>query len=263
MAASTAPTTAFITVAGKKTQLTKGGSGPPLLYLHSSSGETEWMPFHAALALRHTVYLPAHPGFALSEGLDDVDTVVDLAWHYVDLIEQLGTGPLPVVGFSLGGWIGTQLAILRPKLVRKLVLVASAGLHLPSAPMAEMFIDDLKKLKELVFFDPANPAAELALPTSLDDPRIIHWLRAREAAARVGWNPYMHDPKLPEHLRRVSCPALVLWGRHDRLIPPAHGEYFAKHIPGAHLEVFDRCGHMLPFEKPQEFVSRVHEFLQA
>jgi len=58
------PTTEFPTIAGKKTQLTIGGSGPPLLYLHSAGGETEWMPFHEKLAQHFTVYLPAHPGFA-------------------------------------------------------------------------------------------------------------------------------------------------------------------------------------------------------
>ncbi len=66
------------------------------------------------------------------------------------------------------------------------------------------------------------------------------FLRAREATARVGWNPYLHNPKLPQHLRRVQCPTLVLWGRDDKLIPLAHGEYYAEHIPGARLEVFDR-----------------------
>ena len=57
----TKPTTQFLDVAGKKTQLTVGGEGPPLLYLHSASGETEWMPFHEQLAKHFTVYLPAAP----------------------------------------------------------------------------------------------------------------------------------------------------------------------------------------------------------
>lgn len=48
------PKTSYLTVSGKKTQLTIGGEGPPLLYLHSAGGETEWMPFHAELARRFT-----------------------------------------------------------------------------------------------------------------------------------------------------------------------------------------------------------------
>jgi pimeloyl-ACP methyl ester carboxylesterase len=114
----TAPSTTFPDIAGKKTQLTIGGSGSPLLYLHSAGGETEWMPFHEQLAKHFTVYLPAHPGFADSKGLDEVRDIYDLAWHYVDLIHELKLGSVPVVGFSLGGWTGVELAILRPPLVK-------------------------------------------------------------------------------------------------------------------------------------------------
>lgn len=259
----TAPATTFVDVAGKKTQLTRGGDGPPLLYLHSAGGETEWMPFHEALAEHFTVYVPAHPGFALSEGLEQIDDMGDLVWHYVDLLEQLGLDRVPVVGFSLGAWIGVELAILRPQLVSKLVMVAAAGLHVDGAPMAELFLDDLNKLRRLVFHDPNHPSVELALPASLDDPRILMWLRAREATARVGWNPYLHNPKLPAHLHRVQCPTLLLWGRQDRLIPLAHGEFYAAHIQGAKLHVLDNCGHMLPFEKGDEFVAEARRFLRS
>jgi pimeloyl-ACP methyl ester carboxylesterase len=255
--------TTFLDVAGKRTQLTQGGDGPPLLYLHSAGGETEWMPFHEALAEHFTVYLPAHPGFALSEGLDQIDDMGDLVWHYVDLLDQLGLDEVPIVGFSLGAWLGVELAILRPRRVSKLVMAAAAGLHVDGAPIAELFIDNLDKVRRLVFHDPNHPAAELALPASLDDPRILMWLRAREATARVGWNPYLHNPKLPGHLHRVQCPTLLLWGRQDRLIPLAHGEFYAQHIPGARLQVFDECGHMLPFEKTDEFVAETCGFLLA
>lgn len=256
------PETTFLTVAGKKTQLTVGGSGPPLLYLHSAGGETDWMPFHERLAEHFTVYLPAHPGFADSRGLEEVRDIYDYAWHYADLIAEIKLGPLPIVGFSLGAWTAIELAILRPALVKKLILVNAAGLRLADAPMGELFIDDLEKLKRLLFKDPNDPSISLALPKGLDDTRIIQWLKAREATARVGWNPYLHNPRLPQHLRRVECPALLLWGRHDRLIPLAHGEYYGKHLPNARLEVLD-CGHMLPYEKTDEFVERTVEFLRS
>jgi pimeloyl-ACP methyl ester carboxylesterase len=255
--------TRFPTVAGKKTQLTVGGSGPPLLYLHSAGGETEWMPFHEQLARHFTVYLPAHPGFADSKGLEEVRDIYDYAWHYVDLINELKLGPVPIVGFSLGGWTGVELAILRPSLVKKLVMVAAAGIRVPDAPMGELFIDDLGKLRKLLFHDPNDPSIPLAMPQSLDDPRILQWLRAREATARVAWNPYLHNPRLPQHLRRVECPTLLLWGRHDKLLPLGIGEYYAKHIPGGRLEILDNCGHMLPFEKTEHFVAKTVGFLRG
>jgi pimeloyl-ACP methyl ester carboxylesterase len=258
--ASTSVTTEFVELGEKKIQVTIGGSGAPLLYLHSASGETDWMPFHAALAEKFKVYAPAAPGFALSTGLDEIDNMIDLAWHTMDLMAALNLKQVPIVGFSLGAWLGAQIAILRPQVVQKLVLVNAAGLRLPEAPMAELFIDDLDDLRNLLFHDPNDPSIELAMPTSLEDPRILNWIRAREATARLGWNPYLHDPKLPLHLHRIECPTLVIWGKQDKLIPLAHGQYYAKNIPGARLEVLDPCGHMLPFERPTDFARVVTEF---
>src|SRR6187399_2610702 len=134
------PSTRNINVAGKKTQLTEGGSGPPLLYLHSAGGETEWMPFHEQLARHFTVYLPAHPGFADSKGLEQIRDIYDLAWHYVDFLQEQSLAPISIVGFSLGAWTAVELAILRPQLVKKLVLVNAAGVRVPEAPMGELFI---------------------------------------------------------------------------------------------------------------------------
>ncbi len=255
--------TDFVTVAGKKIQVMRGGKGPPLVYLHSAGGEMDWTAFHNGLAEHFSVIAPAHPGFALSEGLDKIDDMQDLVWHYVDLFEQFDLRHVPVVGFSLGGWIGVELAVLRPELVGKLVMVNAAGLHVPGAPMAELFIDNLDKLRKLLFFDPDSPVAAEAMPLSLDDMRILQFLRAREATARVGWSPYLHNPKLPAHLHRVRCATLLIWGREDKLIPLAHGQHYAKHIAGARLEILDRCGHMLPYEKSEEFVRLATSFLQS
>lgn len=257
------PSTRNINVAGKKTQLTEGGSGPPLLYLHSAGGETEWMPFHEELAKHFTVLLPAHPGFADSKGLEEVRDVTDYAWHYVDMLAELKLKNVPVVGFSLGGWTGMELAILRPELVSKLVLVNSAGVRLADSKMGELFIDDLAKLRALLFKDVNNPVIKLAMPENLEDPRILLWLRAREASARVGWNPYLHNPRLAAHLHRIQCPTKILWGRHDQLIPLPHGEFLASKIPGATLEVFDNAAHMLPFEEPVKFAASVASFVGA
>jgi pimeloyl-ACP methyl ester carboxylesterase len=230
------------------------------LYLHSAAGEG-WTPWHDALAERFTVYAPAHPGFALSEGLDDIDDIHDLVWHTADLMAALKLDSAPVVGFSLGAWLAIELAIMRPSLVERLVMIDAAGLHLDEAPTAELFIDDLDRLRRLIFHDPNHPSATEFFPTSQMDPRLLLWLRAREATARVGWNPYLHDPKLPRHLHRVACPTLLIWGDDDRLIPLPHGEYYARHIPGARLEVIGKCGHMAPFEATEKCAALTLAFL--
>jgi len=256
-----ANTTTTLVVNGHKTQYMTGGSGPDLVYLHSAGGELDWTRFHNGLGQKFTVHAPAHPGFGMSDGLEDIDDIYDMAWHYVDLFEQRGWRQVPVVGFSLGAWLALEIAILRPELISKIVLVNAAGLHVAGAPMAELFIDDFDAAKNLLFYDPRSPVVAEAMPLSFDDPRILQWIKAREATARVGWSPYLHDPKLPRHLRRVTAPTLVLWGRQDKLIPQAHGEYYAQNLPDARLTVFEQCGHMLPYEQTDQFVQAVSEFL--
>jgi pimeloyl-ACP methyl ester carboxylesterase len=255
--------TTFVDVRGRKTQLTIGGKGPPLVYLHSAAGETEWTRWHDALAQQFTVYAPAHPGFAMSEGLETIEDIHDLAWHSVDLLAGAALENVPVVGFSLGAWLAMEMAILRPALVQRLVLIGAAGLHLNEAPMAELFLDDLECLRRLIFHDPDSPIVAEVFPTSRTDPRLLLWLRAREATARIAWNPYLHDPKLPQHLHRIACPTLVIWGDADRLIPRAHGDFYARHIAGARLEVLPQCGHMAPFEKTAECAALTLAFLNA
>lgn len=253
--------TTFVDVRGRKTQLMSGGQGPPLLYLHSAAGETEWSRWHDALAQQFTVHAPAHPGFALSEGLEEIDDIHDMAWHCVDLLHALNLESVPVVGFSLGAWLAIETAILRPELVQRLVLIDAAGLHLDEAPAAELFLDDLDRLRRLIFHDPNHSSAAEVFPKSRSDPRLLLWLRAREATARVAWNPYLHDPKLPAHLHRIACPVLLLWGDDDRLIPPAHGEFYAQHIQGARLHLIRNCGHMAPFEATAECAAQTLSFL--
>lgn len=251
------------TIAGKKIQLTVLGEGPPLLYLHSAGGETEPIEFHKKLAEKYTVFLPAHPGFALSEGLDEIDDIQDLAWHYVDLIEELGLKNVPVVSYSLGAWITSEVKLLRPNLIGPIVMMAAAGLHVEGSPMAELFIDDFDDLRKLLFFDSESETAKNYFPADVNDPRILMYLRAREATARVGWNPYLHNPKLAGHLHRLDSPTQIIWGRHDHLIPLAHGEYYAEHMPNAKLAVLEDCGHMVPYEKSDEAVKLTLDFLAS
>jgi pimeloyl-ACP methyl ester carboxylesterase len=127
----------MLDVRGVKIQMLKGGAGDPLLYLHSAGGEIVWLPFFEQLSQKHTVYLPAHPGFSKSEGLDRIDTMEDLVFHYTDLMDQLGLTQPYVVGLSLGGWLAAELATRYPNRMRKLALISAVGLRVPGTPIAD------------------------------------------------------------------------------------------------------------------------------
>src|SRR5262245_13632599 len=133
------PETRTITVGRKQVRLLQGGTGTPLLYLHSAGADVEWGEIHERLAGRYAVLLPAHPGFSESTGLEEVDGIFDLVLHYVDLLDALGLDAVPMLGTSLGGWIAAEIAALYPARVAKLVLVDAVGIWIDGNPIRELF----------------------------------------------------------------------------------------------------------------------------
>jgi pimeloyl-ACP methyl ester carboxylesterase len=263
------PETLMLDVRGTAVELRRAGRGPALLYLHGGGGDSEWLPLFDRLAEQFTVLHPSHPGFGKSGGLEHIDGIDDLVFHYLDVIPALGlpAAPLRVVGSSFGGWIAAELAYRAPQLVDRLVLIDAAGLWLDEAPMAEMFGNDAPEMAKLLFHDQQHPLA-LALASLTDFSQIpeevlLPQFKAMEALAKVAWNPYFHNPKLEGRLDRITASTLVLWGRQDRLIPPAHGERYVARISGARLAIIDNCGHLPAIEQPDKTYDAIVPFLKA
>jgi pimeloyl-ACP methyl ester carboxylesterase len=254
-----------IEVDGRQVRLLVGGSGPPLLYLHSLGGDVEWLEAHERLAARFTVHLPAHPGFAESTGGAELDGIFEWVLHYTDLLDALDLRAAPVIGASLGGWVAAEIAALYPARVDRLVLVDAVGLWIDEAPIGELFGSTPPELATMLFYDQSHPIAQMmhAMTDIRQVPEefALVQLKALESAARIGWNPYLHDPKLAHRLRRVKAKTLVLWGRQDGLVPVVYGERWRDLIPGARLEVLDRCGHLPAIEAPERFAESVLRFL--
>lgn len=259
------PETRTVEVVGKKVRLLVGGRGPALLYLHSAGVDVEWGEAHERLAATFTVHLPAHPGFSASTGIEEVDGIFDVVLHYVDLLDVLGLKRVPIVGTSLGGWIAAEIAALYPERVQKLVLVDAVGLWIDAAPIGELFGSEPPELARMLFHDQTHPIPAMmhAMTSIADVPEefVYAQVKALESAARIGWNPYLHDPKLEGRLRRVTAPTLVLWGRQDGLVPPVYGERYRDRIRGAQIQIIDACGHLPPIERPEAFATAVLRFL--
>jgi pimeloyl-ACP methyl ester carboxylesterase len=264
-----ADTTLMLDVHGTATEVRRAGDGAPLLYLHGGGGDSEWLPLFDRLAQHFTVYHPSHPGFGKSGGLEKIDGMEDMVFHYLDVIEVLGLGrmPLQIAGSSFGGWVAAELAHRYAPLVRRLVLIDAAGLWLDEAPMAEMFGTEPQELAKLLFHNQQHPLA-LAMSSitdfsTLPEEMLLAQLKAMETLAKVAWNPYFHNPKLERRLDRITAKTLVVWGREDRLIPLAHGERYAARIPNAQLEIIDACGHLPAIEQPDRLYEIMVAFLTA
>jgi pimeloyl-ACP methyl ester carboxylesterase len=261
----------FDTPVGKVSVL-RGGAGRTLVYLHSASGETT----HAALedlAADHDVVVPVFPGFGSSEGIERIDGMEDAVFHLLDVFDLLELRAPAVVGLSLGAWMAAELATRAPERVGPLVLTSPVGLHIDGAPVAQLFGRSPAELATELFADQSHPLAQMMLGLSdkmtdvttmaeLPISLLLPVWQSMSATAKLGWNPYLHNPKLRGRLRRVKAPTLVVAGAADRFLPRAHHEAYAAGVPGARLEVIEGAGHMVPLERPAEFAALVRDFVR-
>lgn len=247
---------------GRPVVIMQSGDGPPLVYLHSTLGESfMWFPFYQNLSKKFRVLVPTHPGFGASGGFDKIDTVEDMAFHYVELLDALGLDQVILGGVSLGGWIAAEFAVRWPERVKKLWIADAPGLWVEDKPLPDLFrvMQDRDQLRELLFHDPTGYMATLVIKKENDDAAMLQAFQAMTVLARLVWErPY--DPKLADRLRRVTCPILLLWGDHDQLVPPEYAAAYKKHLPQAELKLIKDCGHLPMFEKEAEFVEALVTF---
>jgi pimeloyl-ACP methyl ester carboxylesterase len=251
----------LLTVRGARVHLLAGGRGEPLLYLHGAGATNAWLPFHERLAARCAVYAPDLLGFGASDRPDWLDTVQDYAVHLLDLLDALGLERVHVAGLSLGGWIAAELAVWASHRLQSVTLIDAAGLYRPDVEVPDLFMLDYAQTLRLLFEDQAFADRLLAVP---DTPALVaQRLKGNVTLARVGWNPYLYDPKLMQRLHRIRVPTQVLWGERDRLFPVALGEAWRDAIAGAALHVVPRCGHLPPAEQPALCAGLIADFVDA
>jgi pimeloyl-ACP methyl ester carboxylesterase len=253
-------------VGGATLQVYRGGQGPTLLVLHDCEVMTEWQPFHTALAARFTVLAPSHPGFGGSERPETIDSIDDVAYLYLDLIASLGLQSVDILGLGLGGWIAAEMAVRCSHSLRHLVLADAVGIKVSGrteVDIVETFILNREQLLEVGWHDAALGAAHMKLPGTpgLADEVLLALIRNREAAARLTWKPFMHNPALQRWLHRITVPTLVLWGESDRIVRPDYGRAFQQAIPGALFQLIPAAGHYPYLEQPDAFVATVTAFL--
>jgi pimeloyl-ACP methyl ester carboxylesterase len=250
-----------VDVRGRSTFLLRRGAGPPLVYLHSATGETWWTDLDETLAASFDVIHPALPGYESSEGLAEIDDIHDLAFHCLDLLDALELDTVRLVGSSMGGWLAAECALYAPDRISSMVLAAPAGLGSPSVDMWAVRPPELAKL---LFADPDHWLAALLSALDLSTPQaaeiVMPLLQAMEASARIGWNPYMQDPKLAGRLHRVRARTLVVRGGEDRFMPSEHVTRYASLIPGAQIQTIASCGHLPVLERPAELAALCRTF---
>jgi pimeloyl-ACP methyl ester carboxylesterase len=254
---------AAITVNGIKVEAIEKGRGRPLLFLHPGIGLDRNAPVIDKLAERARVIAPSHPGFGNSDQPKSFTTVDDLAYFYLDLLDELDLKNTIVVGVSFGAWIAAEIAIKSAARLSHLVLANAVGIKVgarDTRDIVDIFAITEPELNKLAYFDPKLAERDYKAMAEADV-RIA--ARNREASARYGWSPYMHDPKLKSRLHRIRVPTLFLWGTADRILTEDYGRAYCAAITGAHFETIERAGHYPHLEQPDAFARAVLAFTQG
>lgn len=252
--------TSVIAVRGCRIRLMRGGAGDPLVYLHGASGAS-WLPFLHTLSKHFDVIAPEHPGFGESETPDWLDNIHDLAYFYLDLLDELKLAGAHLVGNSLGGWIAAELAVRSTRWLASLTLCDAAGIHVAGVKQMDTFLcTDAQRLRDF-FYDPKKAEAMIARVLSPEQEDVA--LKNRTIVAKLVWQPRDQDPHLHKWLHRIDVPTLLVWGDTDRLFPKEHALAYEKAIPGAKLVIIPQCGHVPQIEQPDAFVDALESFIGA
>jgi pimeloyl-ACP methyl ester carboxylesterase len=88
-------------------------------------------------------------------------------------------------------------------------------------------------------------------------------LRNRFTAAKFGWQPRWLNPDLEKWLHRIKLPALVVWGRDDKLLPPDYAALWGERMPDASVVMLEACGHLPHVEHADAVVRHINSFWQG
>jgi pimeloyl-ACP methyl ester carboxylesterase len=249
---------------GTRCRVLEGGSGAPVVFLHSAGGLLRDNPFLDQLAQRYSVFVPEWPGYGESTGEELLEDMLDFALHGWDLVDALGLRQPHLVGHSMGGMIAAEMACLAPRDLGKLVLVGAAGLWMDEHPIPDIFAMLPHQIAEVLFADPQQGQMLLTGGADLSDMEALKdfYVASQRRLAMAGKILFpIPNRRLSKRLYRLTAETLVLWGAADRLIVPAYAERWKALIPTARVQTIDGAGHMLPYEQPEAFARTVGGFL--
>jgi pimeloyl-ACP methyl ester carboxylesterase len=253
-----------------------GGDGPPLLWLHGLGGVWQnWLLNIPAFMGTHRCVAVDLPGFGMSEKPDGEISIHGLARTVDRVCDALDIENPLVIGNSMGGFVGAELAVSFPTRVAKLVLVSAAGLsteYLAREPLlagARIFMALTARTGLRGSPVVKRPRLRrIALQTVVRYPERLSVPLASELVAGANAPGFIDafdaliGYSFRDRLARIEVPVLIVWGRNDILVPVADAEMF-EHLIGenAHAVIFEDTGHLAMLERPTRFNELLAGFI--
>jgi pimeloyl-ACP methyl ester carboxylesterase len=254
-------------------ELGSDNAGTPVVCLiHLAAVLDNWDPRVVdGLAAKHRVITFDTRGVGASSGAPAA-SIEKMAEDAIRFIEAMGLGQVDLFGFSMGGMIAQEIALMKPQLVRRMIITGTgpAGGEGISKVARVTYLDMLRGLltgqdpKQFLFFTrtPAGIRAgkEFLLrirerTENLDRKITVTALQAQLKALRL-WGA-----KHPADLSQIQQPVLVANGDSDRMVPSKNTYDLARRLPNSQLIIYPDSGHGAVFQFHDDFVARALEFL--
>jgi pimeloyl-ACP methyl ester carboxylesterase len=248
-----------------KIHWTSTGDGAPLLLVQGLGyGAWGWDPVVPGLAERFRVIAFDNRGIGGSDKPPGPYTAAQMAGDALQVLDEARVDRAHVVGASLGGMIALELAAAAPERVEKLVLCCTTPGGADAVPMPDVTV---RLFAEAAGLEPQvalRRFVENALAPDADGVADeLHRRRLENPPDPVGWQAQAAAGTTFEgvQLERISAPTLVLHGTADNVVDHANAELLGERIAGARVQLLEGAGHMFFWERPEEFVRLVSEFL--
>ena len=242
------------------------GKGPPLLLI-SGLGFGRWGWFKQIPTLSRYFRTIT---FDIRSAQKNLTGVADLSAKAVTLLENLNIQRTHVLGTSLGGFVAQALALERPDLVDRLVLVCTSyGIRGPQ-PMSPQVLGRMFGLRSLHPDSAVRRGLETATcgayrsRHSEEFEQIVHWRLADSPSLLNFYQQAMAGARFDgsHDVRKISAPTLVVHGADDCYVPVANAVALAKAIPRAKLRVLEEAAHLVFIEQAKEVNKEVVSFLK-
>lgn len=245
----------------------------PLLLINGyAATAADWDPtFIAALKRSFELILPDNHGVgaALLGELDIPLTIEAMAADLEAMLDAREIEKLPIVGWSMGGFIAQALAARSPQRAEALVLLSTdpGG---PDAVLADPAVwaqltdnsgtprEQATRLISLLF--PPLVAAEIDRQFGDAVAAARAEFSSADLAAQVGAMKIWHATKQPRPATSAP-PVLIACGSEDIVIPPANSDRLAARWPGCRVECFEGGGHAFMAQEPKRLADLITSFL--
>ncbi|MFI0357557.1 alpha/beta fold hydrolase [Actinomadura sp. 9N407] len=259
----------------------EAGDGPPLLLLHGSGpGVTGWRNFRGnlgVLAEHFRCLILEFPGFGVSDPTDEHPMLAAPA-SVIRFLDGLGLDQVDVIGNSMGGIVGTNVALAHPERVRRLVTIGGIGrsifspapgeginllMEFTEEPSRERLVQWLNSM----VYNPKLVTEELIEERweQATDPATLASARKMYSKAAMTFNFKMQaqsdTPPYWAMLHKLKARTMITWGRDDRVSPMDMALIPMRTIPDVEVHIFPNCGHWVMIEQKAAWESAVLAFL--